>query len=148
VPAQHRLPRRNREIVAPPRRAARKPRAISARWRGASAAFLRGMQIPLDVTFRGMDPSRALEIAIRTWVDRLAHDHDRILKVGVVIEQPHQRHRSGNAFHVHVNLVIAGHDIDAKASGDEPYAALGNTFRAARRQLHTVVEARRERRYA
>jgi ribosome-associated translation inhibitor RaiA len=102
------------------------------------------MQTPLDITFRGMPTSPALAIAVRTWAARLSHDHARILKVAVTVEQPHQHHRRGNSFEVHVGLVLAGREIAVSCDHVDPYVALGDAFRAARRQLREHVDMRRE----
>ena len=105
------------------------------------------MQTPLDITFRGMEPSPALEAAIRTWVERLEYDQVRIQRCSVTVEQPHHHHARGNPFCYHIVLSAAGHDIAVshKQGNEDAYVALGDAFRAARRQLREVFAVRRHR---
>ena len=46
------------------------------------------MQIPLQITFRGMQSSPAVDAAIRDKAGKLEHFHPRILSCRVVVEQP------------------------------------------------------------
>ena len=106
------------------------------------------MQSPLEITFRGMSPSSSVEGAIQRWVGRLEHDYDRLQRCSVVVEMPHQQHRHGNQFHVHIDLSVPGREIavsrdPANAAHEDVYVALSDAFRAARRQLQDHARIRR-----
>lgn len=100
------------------------------------------MSIPLDLTFRDMEPSDAVTSAIRTSLDRLGRLFDRVQKCVAVIERPHHSQRQGQGFHVRLELVVPDKVIAINrdpAYDDEHmnvYLAIGDAFRAARRQLH------------
>ena len=53
------------------------------------------MQIPLEISFRNMDPSPAVEARIREKAAKLERFHDRIIGCTVVVEAPHKHHHKG-----------------------------------------------------
>ena len=99
------------------------------------------MPFPLEITFRDMSPTPAIEDAVRRWCAKLEHVHDRIERGHVTIARPHQRHRQGQQFHVNVKLSVPGPDVvvstDHQLDGahEDVYVAIRDAFRAARRQL-------------
>lgn len=110
------------------------------------------MRLPLQVTFRGMGPSEALEARIREETDRLEELFDGIMGCRVLVEQPHRHHRQGNHFHVRVDLtvpgreIIASRDVAENLAHEDPYAALEQAFHATRRQLKDHLEELRRHR--
>jgi cold shock CspA family protein len=64
------------------------------------------MKIPLQITFKNMAPSEAIEAQIRERAERLDSFYDRIMSCRVLIEAPHQRHRRGNRYHVRIDLTV------------------------------------------
>lgn len=107
------------------------------------------MQAPVNITFRSMDPSPAVEESIKHWADRLDHCYDRIERCAVIIEQPHRRHHQGNTFQVHVYVTIPDRTIaitrdpGVDHSHEDVYVAVADAFRAARRQLQDCTRIRR-----
>jgi ribosome-associated translation inhibitor RaiA len=99
------------------------------------------MPFPVDIRFRDMETSAALEDFARRWADKLARVHDRISSCEVVIERPHQSQRHGQMVHVRVTVDVPGHSIivshDPEIDGahEDAYVAVRDAFRAARRQL-------------
>jgi len=53
------------------------------------------MQIPVQVTFRNMDPSEAVEANVRGKAEKLERFFDRVVSCRVVVESPHRRHHKG-----------------------------------------------------
>ena len=90
------------------------------------------MTVPTHITFRGTTPSLAMEATAYRWIDRLAHQFGRIHDCTVVVEVPHRR---GRDIHVRVELGVPGRRITAGHDAADPYVALGDAFRAVRRQL-------------
>jgi ribosome-associated translation inhibitor RaiA len=99
------------------------------------------MAFPLDITFKGVSPSAALESWIRRWADRISKLYDRVDHCDVTIEQPHRHQRRGRQFKVDIRMHVPGADIEVTHEpGDDPahtdpYVAVRDSFRAARRQL-------------
>jgi hypothetical protein len=107
------------------------------------------MRLPLQLTFRNLQPSGALERRVRSWATRLGHVHPEIMGCRVAIEAPHRHHRTGNLIHVRIDLtvpgaeIVVGRDPPLHHAHRDPYVALRDAFRAARRQLEDQVRVRR-----
>jgi len=107
------------------------------------------MQLPIDITFRGMTPSASVEGAIRRWTDRIERTYGRVQRCSVVVEQPHLHRTHGNRFRVRVELVAPGgaievsHDSAIDSDHENVYVAVADAFRAARRQLQDRVRIAR-----
>ena len=103
------------------------------------------MQIPVDITFKELERSDALETRIREWVDKLERIYDRIVRCEVMIETPHRHHRQGRQFHVRVRLtvpggeIVASHDPGPDETHEDAYVAIRDAFTAVRRQLEDHV---------
>jgi ribosomal subunit interface protein len=99
------------------------------------------MQIPLQVSFRNMDPSPAIETDIREKAAKLEELYDRITSTRVVVETPHRRHHHGTLFHVRIDVRIPGKEIvvsrepAAHHENEDVYVAIRDAFDAVRRQL-------------
>jgi cold shock CspA family protein len=106
------------------------------------------MQIPVEITYRDIEKSDAVEARVRDWVDKLERVYDRITRCEVTIGQPHHRHRKGNAFSVTVRLTVPGsevvssHDPGPDGAHEDVYVALRDAFLASRRQLEDHVRSR------
>jgi ribosome-associated translation inhibitor RaiA len=107
------------------------------------------MQIPLQITFHGLDPSAALEEEIRTRAKDLESVFERIVSCRVSVEASHRQHREGGPFRVHVDVGIPGKHVvidratDEAVSHADPYLAVRDAFRAAKRRLEDHVHRRR-----
>lgn len=99
------------------------------------------MDLPVQITFRQMDPSPAVEAAIRERVERLERFFDRIISARVVVEAPHRHKRKGKLYSVGVDLRVPGGEIVVKHNGpqdhahEDVYVAIRDSFDAARRLL-------------
>ncbi|MEJ2452082.1 MAG: HPF/RaiA family ribosome-associated protein [Gammaproteobacteria bacterium] len=99
------------------------------------------MQIPVQITYRDMPPSEAVDAIIRERVQKLEHFTDNITSCRVVIEAPHKRHHHGKLFSIHIDITLPGHEIVVARQPDEHhahediYVAIRDAFDAARRQL-------------
>ncbi|HEU0029084.1 MAG TPA: HPF/RaiA family ribosome-associated protein [Kofleriaceae bacterium] len=102
------------------------------------------MQVPTEITFHGIEHSDAVEASIHRWIARLEHFHDRITGCGVVISQPHKRHRQGREFQISLRLEVPGAEIACThAAHEDIYIAIADAFRAAKRQLQDHVDLQR-----
>jgi len=69
------------------------------------------MEIPLQITFRNMAPSEAIERRIRKKVEKLELFYDRHLNCRVNIEAPHRHHHKGNSYTVRIDLTVPGGEL-------------------------------------
>lgn len=107
------------------------------------------MQMPLQISFHGMDPSPAIEARIREKATKLERFSDRIIGCRVVVEAPHRHHRHGKLYNVRIDLSVPGKDIFVGRSGplnhahEDVYVAIRDAFNAAARQLEDHVRRMR-----
>lgn len=105
------------------------------------------MQTPLNVTFRNIEPSEAVEATVRRRFQDLGRLHPRIVDGDVTIEAPQKRKVSGRAFKVHLRVGVPGPDINVTRESEEGSAAenvnlaINDAFDTAGRLL---VERKRE----
>jgi hypothetical protein len=99
------------------------------------------MQTPLQITFRHMDHSPAVEARARELTDWLERFHERIIGCRVTIEGPTAHHRNGAPFDIRIDLTIPDEEVvvcsnhsGGKAHGDV-YSALRDAFDNAHRRL-------------
>jgi ribosome-associated translation inhibitor RaiA len=118
---------------------------------------------PIQISFRNMDGSPALEEEVRSRVAWLDSFYPGILGCRVVLEIPHRHRRRGRPLHIRVELSLPGEDVvvshepspDAAARSashkssevdsrhKDAYVAIHEAFDVARRRLEDV--ARRQR---
>ena len=107
------------------------------------------MQLPLQITFRHMDPSAALEARIRRRAEELDQFFDRITACRVVVECLNRRHQQGNLFEVRIDLTVPGREIAVgrdrglNHAHEDAHVAVRDAFDAARRALEDHVRRRR-----
>lgn len=107
------------------------------------------MQIPLQITFRDLPPSDAIEARVRSETAKLERYFDRITACRVVIEAPHRRHHKGKLYHVRVDITLPGGTLvidrerHARHAHEDVYVAIRDTFQAAQRQLRSHARKRR-----
>jgi cold shock CspA family protein/ribosome-associated translation inhibitor RaiA len=106
------------------------------------------MQIPVEVTYKGLAPTASLDARIAEWIEKLERVFPRIVRCQVFVETLSRHHRHGGQFHVRVRLtvpggeIIASHDPGPDGAHEDVYVALRDTFTAVRRQLEDFVHAR------
>ncbi|MCI0663114.1 MAG: cold shock domain-containing protein [Acidobacteria bacterium] len=117
------------------------------------------MKLPVQITWRDMDPSPAVEARIREEAAKLEEFYPRIMGCRVVIEIPHQHRQRGYRFHIRIDLTVPEGEIVVKheptlhgtiqkieeeertkerevlAPHKDIFVAISDTFKAARRRL-------------
>ena len=99
------------------------------------------MDVPLELSFRNMDPSEAVEAKVRERVDKLETFFGRINACRVVVEAPHRHHHKGKIYHVRIEIGVPGRtlivdrDPGRHHAHEDVYVAIRDAFDAARRQL-------------
>ena len=107
------------------------------------------MQLPLQIAFRNVDPSQAVEAYVRERAEKLDRFYDRIMACRVVIEVPHKHHHKGNLYRARIDLTVPdGELVFSKEPGDDHahediYVAIRDAFEGAQRQLEDYVRRRR-----
>lgn len=109
------------------------------------------METPVQITFRDVPPSAAVEARIREEAEALGQYDDRIIRCRVVVEMPHRHQHQGRLFDIRIDLTVPGREIVIGRDGpsdhahEDVYVAIRDAFEAARRQLQEHVRRRRER---
>lgn len=107
------------------------------------------MEIPLQVHFRNVDRSDAVEANVREHAERLERYCDNIISCRVTVEAPHKHHNKGNVYRVSVDVrtpggeSVANRRTDKHHAHEDVYVAVRDAFDAARRQLQDRQRKRR-----
>ncbi|KAF0191502.1 MAG: cold-shock DNA-binding domain-containing protein [Gammaproteobacteria bacterium] len=107
------------------------------------------MQIPLQITFRDMEHSAAVEARIREKMTSLERFYDRITRCDVTVEMPHQHHHKGKLYRVRIHVTVPNGELTASRephdnhAHEDVYVAIRDAFRAVRRQLEDLSRRRR-----
>ena len=103
------------------------------------------MQLPLQITFRHMSTSPAIEADIRERAAALERFFDRITGCRVAVEATTHSQRQGNMYRVRIDLTVPGRELVAERDTLAHHAysdvltAVQETFAAAQRQLEDYV---------
>lgn len=131
------------------------------------------MRIPLKITFRDMEPSKAIEETIRERADKLDALYDKIMSCRVTVEAPHRRHHKGKAYVVRIDITVPGgelvvnrapkrlaaakaaraeelevelaesHEPSKHGAHEDIYVAIRDAFNAAGRKVQDYAQKRR-----
>lgn len=107
------------------------------------------MRIPLEVTFRNMGHSPAMEAAVREKAQKLDQFCNQIMSCRVAVEAHHKHHHQGNLFHVRIDLTVPDEELVVSRAPqqhhahEDAYVAIRDAFDAARRQLQDYARRRR-----
>ncbi len=108
------------------------------------------MQLPVGISYRGVEKSDQLEELILSKAARLDRFCDHISRCDVVVEHPNHAQHSGNPFRVRIDVTVPpGHELvaDEKQAVHEMHEPLSkvinDAFKAMERQLKTLVEKQR-----
>jgi ribosomal subunit interface protein len=102
------------------------------------------MQNPVQVTFRDMPRSDAVEARILEKAEKLNRYYDRIMNCRVVIEMPQRHKHQGKLHSVRIDLTVPGAELVANHAQDEDvYVAIRGAFDAMTRQLEDYAQRQR-----
>jgi cold shock CspA family protein/ribosome-associated translation inhibitor RaiA len=103
-------------------------------------------QIPLQITFRGMNSSQAVEAAIRQRATRLERFTHQITRCHVIVDMPHQHRHRGNHYAIRIDIttpsgeVFVTRDPSLDDSHRDFQAVLRDAFDAAARHLESDAQ--------
>jgi cold shock CspA family protein/ribosome-associated translation inhibitor RaiA len=107
------------------------------------------MILPLQITFRHLDPSPALEARIRELALRLDRFSAHIMRCHVIVEPPAHHQHQGFLYDFRIDITLPDAEIairhahPADHAHEDPYLALRDAFLAARRKLEDYERKRR-----
>ncbi|MBD3179505.1 MAG: HPF/RaiA family ribosome-associated protein [Candidatus Latescibacteria bacterium] len=109
------------------------------------------MEIPIEISFRGVEKTPGLEELIRVSSEELDKVCGNLISCRVAVEKPQEHQKSGNPYRVRIDMrVPPGHELVVKSSpGDKPMhqslnTVITETFEAARRRLRKLTEQMQE----
>lgn len=107
------------------------------------------MQLPLQISFRQMEHSPAIEATIREKAARLDTFAGRIMSCRVVVEPAGKHHLHGNQYELHIDITLPGGEVVATREPGEHKEykdiaiAIRDAFDSAGRQLEDHVRRQR-----
>jgi len=107
------------------------------------------MKLPLQITFRHMEPSPALESRIRELAARLEKFSAHVMHCHVIVEPPAHHQHQGALYDFRIDITLPDeefairHAHPADHAHEDPYVALRDAFHAARRKLEDYERKRR-----
>lgn len=107
------------------------------------------MQLPLEIVFRGIPHSDAVETRIREKTSKLETFCDKITSCKVAVESEHHHQHQGNLYKIRIDLnvpgkhIVVSRDHHDKQSHEDIYVALRDAFAAATRQLEEYMRIQR-----
>jgi cold shock CspA family protein/ribosome-associated translation inhibitor RaiA len=108
------------------------------------------MELPLQITFKDVPHSDAVEAAIRERVAKLERYSDCIISCRVIVQEPTKRRQQGNLFCITIDLTLPGAELalghgghgDAH-SNENVYVAMRDSFHAMERMIKAYMAQRR-----
>ena len=108
------------------------------------------MQLPVNITYRGIDKSEAIDQLVLERAARLDKFCDHINRCDVAIEQPNHAHHKGNPYRVRIDLTVSGgHELVAEekqvdnGQHESLYKAIHDAFKTMEGELRRVVDKQR-----
>lgn len=107
------------------------------------------MQVPLQIRYRNLDRSAAIDAAIEKRMRHLEKFADRITSCRITVAAPHKHHHKGNLYQIAIDIrtpmgeVVVSRSPDQRHAHEDVYVAIRDAFDAARRQLQDLVRETR-----
>lgn len=105
------------------------------------------MDTPLDISFKGLDRSTAIEAKIAERAARLEKHFDRMTHCRVVVAAPHKHSHKGKNYEIKIDIGIPGaaplivtHESPVGQAQEDLKIALRDAFDAADRRLDELVD--------
>lgn len=108
------------------------------------------MDTPLELAYRGLEPTEATNDLIRRGVEELEGIVDQITSCRAMVELPNLSSEHGDLFRVRLDLRLPGGEVvvdrtpPLDRASDDLDAAIGEAFAAARRELRDFAQRRHD----
>lgn len=99
------------------------------------------MKLPLQITFRNLAASDAVEAKVRERTEKLERFFSDMMSCRVVVEAGHKHHHKGNTYQVRIIVkvpgaeLIVGRDPGQHQAHEDVYVAVRDAFDAMERKL-------------
>lgn len=104
------------------------------------------MEIPLQVSFKNMDHSDAVEERVREKAGKLEQYFSHLTSCRVVIEAPHRHHHKGKIYHVRIEMgvprkseLVVSNETERNHAHEDVYVAIRDAFETAARRLQAYA---------
>jgi len=108
------------------------------------------MQLPVNITYRGLKKSQGIEQLVLEKATRLDKFCDHISRCDVAIEQPNHTHHKGNPYRCRIDVTVArGHELvaDERQTDNGSHQPLNkvihDAFKTMEGELRRVVDKQR-----
>jgi len=111
------------------------------------------MEKGLEIVFRGVEFSGAIDELIRKKVSKLERCCERISGCRVVVDSPHNSRHKGKTYHVSIEVTVPNgepvitHSQDENPAHMDAYVAIRDVFLTMRRRLVSMSTRRTRQRY-
>lgn len=99
------------------------------------------MKLELQVAFRGMPRSEAVEADIRKHAEKLESVCEQIISCRATVEMPANHKHQGKLYSVHLDVKVPGEEIASTRhhEHEDAYVAVRDAFDAVKRRLEDYV---------
>jgi len=101
------------------------------------------MKPAVDVVYRDLDSSAALNSIITKKLEKLNRYTDQIVHSRVVLDTPHQHKHKGKQFRASIELDIVGHPIAITQDDESIHVAVRDAFLSAERKIKQLAARQR-----
>jgi ribosomal subunit interface protein len=98
------------------------------------------MKLPIQITFKNLDPSEALTTHLQEKAAKLDHYNEHIISCRIVLEMTQKHQHQGKLFRAKLDIKVPGHELAFNHHEDEDiYVAIRDSFNAAARELKDLA---------
>ncbi len=104
------------------------------------------MNVPLEISFRDMNPSPAVETLVREKASKLDRIFGHLTSCRVIIGAPHRSKHRGKAYHITIEMGVPGrgelvvnHEPESNPGREDAYVAVRDAFEKALRRLQALA---------
>jgi len=101
------------------------------------------MKSAVDVVYRDLDSSAALNDIITKKLEKLNRYTDQIVHSRVVLDIPHNHKHKGKQFRASIELEIKGHPVAITQDDESIHVAVRDAFSSAERKVKQLVDRQR-----
>ncbi len=112
------------------------------------------MQVPVQISFHGVDHSDAVEERIRDKVEKLEKFDSAMVSCRVVVETHHKNtantHKKGEPYHIRIDVGVPGDELVVKRQPKDAHAhediltAINDAFRKMEEQVKEYSRRRKD----
>jgi ribosomal subunit interface protein len=101
------------------------------------------MKPVVDVVYRDLDTSPALNEVIDRKIEKLSRFNDQILHSRIVLDTPHNHKHKGKQYRASIELDIKGQPVAVTRDDESIHVAVREAFLSAERKLKQLAQKRR-----